>query len=122
MKVLVTLATFVLLSTACGSDSKKASPSPAPATTATNTNTETNTNTSGTGDVAAGKTLWTDNACVACHGKDAKSGTAKVDLSETSASNFSKAIKNGATGMESYPDIDDQGIKDLQAYVASLSK
>lgn len=113
MKVLATLATFVLLSTACGTDSKKSSPSPAPVT---GTTTDTTT-----GDATAGKTTYTAE-CKACHGTDAKTGSAKVNITAASEADFKTAVLEGTGSMEKVDGMTATDVKNLFAYVATLKK
>jgi mono/diheme cytochrome c family protein len=84
--------------------------------------TEEETGSDLVGDATAGEAVWTDNTCFTCHGADAISGTAGVnlvDVAANEASEFSSTVLNGEGGMPSF-DLTEQEIADLRAYIATL--
>jgi cytochrome c oxidase subunit 2 len=77
------------------------------------------------GDVTAGETIWTANNCASCHGADGKSGSAGeniVNSATNEVSEFTDTVANGKDNgaMPAFPDLSDQDLADLAAYVATL--
>ncbi len=71
------------------------------------------------GDAVAGKATYTSK-CTACHGADAKSGTAKKNLPAEDASAAYEQIVSGGGGMPPFGSLSDQDVANLWAYVQTL--
>jgi mono/diheme cytochrome c family protein len=75
------------------------------------------------GDATAGEIVWSDSSCASCHGADGISGSAGkniVDVAANEASEFSSVVLNGEGTMPAFPDLTDQDIADLRAFIATL--
>ena len=57
--------------------------------------------------------------CMACHGADAAGGSGPNILNESDAK-FSNVIKNGDGSMPAFPELSDEDISNIIAYVRSL--
>ena len=73
------------------------------------------------GDAANGANVY-GNTCVGCHGADAMSGSAGIDLTVLNDLTILDAIRNGRTGMPSYDAsaISNDEAEDIAAHIESL--
>lgn len=71
-----------------------------------------------TGDEANGEVLYDAN-CAACHGASAEGASGPAIFNEE-AENFVEAIQNGEGSMPAFPDLSDQDIADIIAFVGTL--
>ncbi len=74
------------------------------------------------GDATAGEVVWTAQGCLGCHGADGRGGSAGKDLvtAAANAAEFSTTVLEGDGLMPSFPDLSDQDVADLRAYVQTL--
>lgn len=75
-----------------------------------------------TGDAAAGGKIFT-STCAGCHGANAEGGFGPKLAGApivNDAEQFASTVKNGRGGMPPYPQLSDQDLADLRAYLSSL--
>lgn len=70
------------------------------------------------GDEVAGEILF-DGKCAACHGASAEGASAPSILEQPDA-HFVSAVQEGIGNMPAFPDLTDQDIADIIAFVRTL--
>ena len=70
------------------------------------------------GNELAGETLY-DGKCAACHGSSAEGASAPSILEQPDA-HFVSAVQNGIGNMPAFPDLSEQDIADIIAFVRTL--
>jgi mono/diheme cytochrome c family protein len=78
-----------------------------------------NDDTNLTGDEANGQVLYDAN-CAGCHGASADGGSGPSLLGED-LGEFLEVVPNGEGSMPAFPDMSDQDIADIYAFVQTLS-
>ena len=70
------------------------------------------------GNELAGETLY-DGKCAACHGSSAEGASAPSILEQPDA-HFVSAVQNGIGNMPAFPELSEQDIADIIAFVRTL--
>lgn len=71
------------------------------------------------GDATAGEAVYVAE-CASCHGEDGGGGSGPAVNTESEASEIVEVVLEGEEEMPAFPDLSDQAIADLTAYVIEV--
>lgn len=104
VRIVVPIATFVLVLVGCGSSAR------------------VTTIQALTADTSSGQSLYASK-CASCHGTNGSGGSAGKNVTGVTKSDSTAAIDqilNGGDGMSSFSSLSDQNIADIVGYIKSL--